>query len=52
MDTERLMEILMYNITTLTEKISFYQEQGISTKKINALQNKKAGYQQALIDIE
>lgn len=52
METERIMEILMYNITNLTEKIKFYQEQGISQKKIDRLISKRNGYQQELLDLE
>jgi hypothetical protein len=52
MDNERLLEILMYNVTMLTDKINFYQEQGISQKKIDLLLTKKAKYQQAIIDLE
>jgi len=52
METERIMEILMYNITNLTEKIKFYQEQGISQKKIDGLISKRNGYQQELLELE
>ena len=52
MDTDRLLEILMFNVTMLTDKINFYEEQGISQKKIDMLINKKNKYQQAIIDIE
>lgn len=52
MDNERLLEILMYNVTMLTDKINFYQAQGISQKKIDLLEAKKDKYQQAIIDIE
>jgi len=52
MDTDRLLEILMYNVTMLNEKIDFYQAQGISQKKIDVLITKKNKHQQALIDME
>lgn len=52
MDKDRVLEILMYNVTMLSDKIDFYEEQGISQKKIDVLVNKKNKYQQAIIDIE
>lgn len=51
MDTDRLLEILVYNVTTLSNKITFYQQQGISQKKIDALTAKKDSYEQAIIDM-
>jgi len=52
MDTERILEILMHNVSMLTNKIDFYQIQGISQRKITALQTKKGEYQQAIINLE
>jgi primosomal protein N'' len=52
MDNERLLEILMHNVQMLTDKISFYTEQGISQRKIDLLETKKDRYQQAIIDLE
>ena len=51
MDTDRLLEILMYNVTTLNDKITFYQQQGISQRKIDTLTTKKDSYEQAIIDM-
>jgi len=52
MDNERLLEILMYNVQMLSDKIELYGTQGISQKKIDALEAKKGRYQQAIIDLE
>lgn len=52
MDTDRLLEILMHNVSMLTDKIEFFETQGISQKKISALEARKARYQQAIIDLE
>lgn len=52
MDNERLLEILMYNVTMLTDKIEFYTAQGISQKKIDVIEAKKDKYQQAIIDLK
>jgi len=52
MDNSRLLEILMYNVQMLTDKIDFYVAQGISQKKIDNLTAKKSKYEQAIIDLD